>query len=58
MQEVEVGHRANRQHIVAARNTLDKGVLIVQRDDVTAAKSLHGRGIQIVLFQGFDAQFE
>ncbi len=58
VQEIEVGHRANRQHIVAARDTLDKGVLIVQRHDVTPTKALHGRGIQVVLFQRFDAQFE
>ncbi len=34
MQKIEIGHRAHRQHIVAAGNALNKGVLIVELREI------------------------
>ena len=42
MHKVEIGNRSDGQHIVTARNSLNKGVLIVKRHDIARAQVLHG----------------
>ncbi|MNB96805.1 hypothetical protein D3C75_440190 [compost metagenome] len=58
MQEIEIRYRAHRQHIVTARDALDKGVLFVKRHNVAAAKTLHRGRIQDVFLQRLDAQLK
>ena len=49
MQEKEIGHRADRQHVVAARNALDKGVFRIKCDDIALAQTLGSSRIEIEL---------
>ncbi|CGN40345.1 Uncharacterised protein [Salmonella enterica subsp. enterica serovar Typhi] len=49
MQEIEIGNRANRQDVMAARDTLNKGVLIVKRDNIAFTQSLRGGGIKLIV---------
>ena len=55
MQIIEIGHRPDGQHVMAARNSLDKGVFLIQRDDIPVAQTLHGGRVQIEIFQRLDA---
>ena len=55
VQIIEIGHRPDGQHVMAARNALDKGVFLIQRDDVPVAQTLHSGRIQIEIFQRLDA---
>ena len=43
VQVIEIGHWPDGQDIVAARNTLNEGIFLVQCDDVSVAQTLHRR---------------
>ena len=58
MQKIEIGYRADGQHVMAARDSLNKSVLIVKRDNIAFAQALHGWGIQRVFIQRFNAQIK
>ncbi len=58
MQKIEIRHRAHRQHIMAAGNTLNKGVLVIQRDNIAGAQVLHRAFRQLKFAHWFDVQIE
>ncbi len=58
MQKIEIGHRAHRQHIVAAGNALNKGVLIVEGDDIAGAQVLHRAFRQLIFADRLDVQIK
>jgi len=58
MQEKEIGHRANRQHVVATRNALDKGVLRIKRHNIAFAQTLCGGRFKGELIHRLDLQIE
>ena len=41
MKIIEIRNRPDSQHIMAARNTLDKCVFLSQRHDIAIAQALH-----------------
>ncbi|CSF17433.1 Uncharacterised protein [Shigella sonnei] len=58
MEIIKIRNRTNCQHVVAARDTLQKRVLIVQGDNFAATQSVHGNIIKMVFTQWLDTQIE
>ncbi|MNI62453.1 hypothetical protein D3C73_1177770 [compost metagenome] len=58
MQKIEIGNRADGKDIMAARNTLNKGVLVVECHNITLAQTLLGRDIQMVFIQRLHTQIK
>ncbi len=54
MNEKQIRDRAHRQHVIAAGYALDKGVFVIQRDNIAAAQLQIVPGIELVFFQRFD----
>ncbi len=49
MEKIEIGKRADGQHVMAAWDPLNKCVLIVKRHDIAFAQTLHCLNVQRVL---------
>ena len=58
MQKIEIRHRTDGKHVVAARDPLDKGVLIVEGDDIPGAQMLHRVFRELEFADGLDMQIE
>ncbi len=58
MQEIEIGHRANRQHIVAAWNTLYKRIFIVERHNFTFAQAAAVDVVKVILIHRLNTQLK
>ena len=58
MEVIKIRNRTNCQHVVAARDTLQKSVLIVQSDNFAATQPVHGNIIKMVFTQWLDTQIE
>ena len=58
MQKIEIRHRTDGEHVVAARDPLDKSVLIVEGDDIPGAQMLHRVFRELEFADGLDMQIE
>ncbi len=58
VQEIEIGYRADRQHIVAARDPLDKCIFIVQRHNLAFAQAAAVDVVKVILIQRLDTQLK
>ena len=58
MQKIEIRYRADGEHVVATRDTLNKGVLIVQGYDIASAQMLHRVFRELEFADRLDMQIE